>query len=144
MDNSYYNSEEIDLKNIFSALRRNTKKILFLSSISTVLIFSYLNSLKPLWRGSFNIVVKTREQTPSNNSSNFQNILSFNKSNSNETEKLILQSPLVLKPVYEYVLKYDKNQGNSTEALTFKRWLSTFKIDFEKYYGRSKIIFGSF
>ena len=106
-------NDEIDLNSIFKSIKRNTKQLVIFSSASTIIIFSYLLTLPPIWRGNFNILVKSKNSTEYNNSQLFPGtIFNFNPiDNSNETQKLILQSPLVLKPVFEYVVDYKKNKN---------------------------------
>ena len=90
--------------------------------------------MPPIWRGNFNILVKSKNSTELNNSQLFPGtILNFNPiDNSNETQKLILQSPLVLKPVFEYVVDYKKNKNEFNNSFTFKSWVKTLVVDFEK------------
>ena len=127
-------NDEIDLNNIFKSIKRNTKQLVIFSSTSTIIIFSYLLTLPPIWRGNFNILVKSKNSTELNNSQLFPGtILNFNPiDNSNETQKLILQSPLVLKPVFEYVVDYKKNKNEFSNSFTFKSWVKTLVVDFEK------------
>ena len=127
-------NDEIDLNIIFKSIKRNTKQLVIFSSTSTIIIFSYLLTLPPIWRGNFNILVKSKNSTELNNSQLFPGtILNFNPiDNSNETQKLILQSPLVLKPVFEYVVDYKKNKNEFNNSFTFKSWVKTLVVDFEK------------
>ena len=98
-------NDEIDLKSIFKSFRRNAKQLVIFSAASTIIIFSYLETKPPIWRGSFNILVKKQKSTSTFNPQQIAgNILKLNPMNDNSTQKLILQSPLVLKPVFEYVV----------------------------------------
>ena len=55
--------------------------------------------------------------------------LSNNKSQTT-TQKLILKSPSVLMPVYEYVKNYYSENGENTASMTFKSWIKNdIKID---------------
>ena len=127
------NHDEIDLKSIFKSLSRNTKQLVILSSTSTIIIFSYLLTMPPIWRGSFNILVKRQNSTEKYNAQQItRSIINFNPiENTNETQKLILQSPLVLKPVFEYVVDYKKNKDALKSSITFKSWVKSLEVDFE-------------
>ena len=128
-------NDEIDLLSIFESVKRNTKQLIIFSSTSTIIIFSYLLTMPPVWRGNFNILVKSKNSTEYDNSERFtRSLLTLNPLdtfNSNETQKLILQSPLVLKPVFEYVVDYKKNKNEFRDSFTFKSWVETLVVDFE-------------
>tara|TARA_Y200000002_G_scaffold171499_1_gene141522 strand:- start:747 stop:2243 length:1497 start_codon:yes stop_codon:yes gene_type:complete len=127
-----FNNDEIDLFSFFKSIKRNTRQLILFSTVSTVIIFSYLLSKPQVWRGSFNILVKSSNEIndPQDlGSLNFLN-LNFNK-NGNETQKIILQSPLVLKPVFEYIVDYKKKKNELDNSFTFKSWISTLSIEFE-------------
>ena len=87
--------------------------------------------MPPIWRGSFNILVKSQNPTELYNQqlktkSIFNTII-----DTNETQRLILQSPLVLKPVFNYVMEYKKNKDTLKKSFTFKSWIGSLAIDFE-------------
>lgn len=134
MANPFDNNDELDLNSIFKSIRRNTKQLVIFSFTSTIIIFSYLLTKPPTWKGSFNILVKRQNASSKVTPQIAKNILNFNPiDNTNETQKLILQSPLVLKPVFEYVVDYKKNKnGNELkDSITFKSWVKSLDIDFE-------------
>ena len=127
----FENNDEIDLNSIFKSIRRNTKQLVIFSFTSTIIIFSYLLTKPPIWKGSFTILVK-RQNASSKITPQLNKILSFNAiDNTNETQKLILQSPLVLKPVFEYVVDYKKNKDALKSSITFKSWVKSLEVDFE-------------
>ena len=63
--------------------------------------------------------------------SNLAGIGSGNPANSLKTEVRILESPSVLKPVYDYVLE-EKLAGENIDGYTFSDWLPNLKVALEK------------
>lgn len=115
--------EEINLGLFFKTLLRE-KKLISLITLST----SFLTALStffitPVYLGSFNIVVKNK----SNNKKIFENSLPFsdsiNLNSRDNTEKLILESPSVLKPVYTYVIDHYKEKNLKNKKLSFQAWI---------------------
>ena len=130
------NDDEIDLLAIFRIILRQ-KKFVFLFTLSTTLaaIF-YSITAAPIWIGSFDILVQKKGQN--NNQSVASSLAtitgddSFVSGNKNETERLILLSPSVLMPVYEYINNYYKKNDLETFS-SFKSWRDKeLNIDFEK------------
>ena len=130
------NDNEIDLLAIFRIILRQ-KKFVFLFTLSTTLaaIF-YSITAAPIWIGSFDILVQKKGQNNNQSvASSLANITgddSFVSGNKNETERLILLSPSVLMPVYEYINNYYKKNDLETFS-SFKSWRDKeLNIDFEK------------
>ena len=113
----------IDLQSLFRILKRGKKLIFLIVLSSTFITGIYSIKTKPKWIGSFNIVVKKNSEDTANASmnpiANFNNIVN----DTNETERLILQSPSVLMPVFDFVknhyhvCKLHKLKGNSFVSL---------------------------
>ena len=128
-------SGEIDLLDIFSTFFREKRLIFlvtFLTTLSSVIYFSFV---KPIYQGSFNVVVKDNKgnnNIESVNNSFFKVIGgSSNSSTDLETQRLILQSPSVLMPVFDYVRDYYLTSGEE-KKFGFKAWVTnSLKIDFE-------------
>ena len=64
--------------------------------------------------------------------SNLAGIGSGNPANSLKTEVRILESPSVLKPVYDYVLEEKIKAGENIDGYTFSDWLPNLKVALEK------------
>ena len=101
-DNQINENDEINLYFIFNTLVREKKSILivvFLSTLSSI-IFSFI--VKPIWKGSFNIVVKQDENSTNILGKMPSDLLGIDLGSNagDKTQKLILQSPSVLMPVY--------------------------------------------
>ena len=134
MNTNNYNSE-IDLKKIFGSLIRNKLSLLIFTLISTIVCFSYASTLKPIWRGNFNILVSNQKKQSNDTNLDTNAILSQLKITNNisgdgETQRLILSSPFVLGSVYDYVIDY-KERNSQNSNLTFKSWMSSIEIAFE-------------
>ena len=141
MNNNLKNNNdygEIDLLSLFQTLKRN-KKTIFLTTIlftSFALIYSKMQS--PIYKGTFQIVVKENNKSISDNSifSNLPSNLNlipnnFINKNSNKTQEFILKSPSVLNPVYKFNLKEYEIRNDSIKNLSYKKWIKqTLSINF--------------
>tara|TARA_B100000886_G_scaffold307947_1_gene241298 strand:- start:1542 stop:3116 length:1575 start_codon:yes stop_codon:yes gene_type:complete len=117
------NDGEIDLLSVWNSLVREKFLILFLTvlSSSSAILYTYL--VQPIWSGSFNIVVKKNEQTGTSFSTNkIISSLVGGDNSQNRTEEIILRSPLVLMPVFDYVKNYYNQNKINTENLSFSEW----------------------
>lgn len=118
--------DEIDLKSIFKFFKRGKSFIFGIVLTSTLLSTLFAFTTKPRWSGSFNIVVK-KDATNSNSSNTFGSyslfLKSIKKNNENETQRLILMSPSVLMPVFDFVKSYYDARNINTEKLFFKEWV---------------------
>ena len=125
--------EEINLSHLFATLIRNKKPIITISLTSSIIAAFTVFNKPTIWEGSFNILTKNNQEKTSNyNSMNGfargLNLLSGDSDDDNETQRLILSSPLVLMPVYEFFQEY--NDGNK---ISFKKWMKSYlDIAFEK------------
>ena len=130
-----FDRDEIDLKSLFRILKRGKKLIFLIVLSSTFITGIYSIKTKPKWAGSFNIVVKNNSNTGKNINplNNFNGI--FNNrivNDGNETERLILQSPSVLMPVFDFVKSHYQENNINTDKLFFKEWVeNSLKINFE-------------
>ena len=134
-NNQTSENDEINLNFIFNTLFREKKFILivvFLSTLSSI-IFSFI--VKPIWKGSFNIVVKEDESQSNILGKGASDLLGIDLgvSEGNKTQILILKSPSVLMPVYEYVKDEYEKKGIKTNSMDFKEWLKgDLLIEFQK------------
>lgn len=127
--------DEIDLLAIIRIILRKKKSIFLFTLTTTLTAIFYSITVSPTWIGSFDILVQKKEQ---NNSESFANSLvsitgdDSLLGNKNKTERLILLSPSVLMPVYEYINDYYKKNDLETFS-SFKSWRDKeLNIDFEK------------
>ena len=125
-------SDSINIKNIIKLLKRESKLILIIASFSTVASSVFALNIKPVYQGSFNIVVKKEKDESSNVAFAFPAVINrISRRQENETQRLILNSPLILTPVYEYFQEYNLKKGIDVENITFKKWLKEFHINFQ-------------
>tara|TARA_A100001388_G_scaffold216296_1_gene166828 strand:- start:526 stop:2091 length:1566 start_codon:yes stop_codon:yes gene_type:complete len=127
------NDGEIDLFSVWKNLVREKFLILFLTILSTSSAVLYTYTAKPIWSGSFDIVVKKNNQTRNSISSNpLISSLVIGEDSQNRTEEIILGSPLVLMPVFEYVKNYYNKKNIDTTYLSFSEWAANeLKIGFQ-------------
>jgi len=137
MNNNKLNSSEnelnssINLRTFLNALKRESKLIVVLMTLSTIASSIYSLNIKPIYLGNFNIVVKKEDKNISNIGMILPPSLSrITKRQENETQRLILKSPLVLLPVYEYVQNYNLNRGIENKNITFKKWVKELDINY--------------
>ena len=114
--------EELDLKYLINLILRNKKFIISITIISFFVSCLIGLSRKKVWQGQFEIVLsKSKDKKTSSllgalEDFNLSNIAS-SKTESLNTEIGILESPLVLMPVFEYVKEKKLNKN-----LLFSGW----------------------
>ena len=126
------NNEDLDLNILLNILLRKKKFIVFITLLSSLISSIFVLKTKPIYKGSFNIVIKEAQQTNLSTNNSLLNSL-ISKQDDNETQKLILSSPSVLLPVYEYVKRYNDEKGIDISDISFSKWAKTsLNIDFKK------------
>ena len=111
----------IEIKNIIKFFSRNKKSISLTSFIFFLLSCFYGLSLKRIWEGQFEIVLKT--ENSSNKTLNLKNPMVTNllrESNDLQTQVGILESSSVLMPIFEFVKNEQNNKIN--KKFTFSNW----------------------
>lgn len=133
----YQIENEVDFRELIS-LVKNNKYLLFIVSFVFCLIgFFYSYFGKPTFKGEFQIVLQDSDSSsPLNNIAstlfggsdfNLKGVLSSQtKGKAIDTEIAILQSPSILKPVYDFVLESKLKEGEDWSELTFKEWANSF------------------
>ncbi len=124
--------EEVDIKNIFRFIIRNKNLIGAATFISFVLACFYSLSLKRIWEGQFQIVLKSDNNSKiSSLNPALSNFIGSNKDDNLKTEVGILQSPSVLMPIYEFANGMD-NKDNTSTNIPFYKWKSNLDIELER------------
>ena len=135
-------NDEIDLRQISNSISRH--KILVLKIALAIFAFSgvYAFIQKPLWEGQFQIVLENPNPGTSGrlaqfsaNNPIFANLagLGGGASSQLETEVVVLESPSVLKPTYDFVQRYKSQKGENTSNWTFLSWRdSNLRIELKK------------
>ncbi len=119
---------DFDYNKYLNILKRNLKFIFFTSSSITFAALIYTFTAKPIYKGSFEIIVESQNNLSNNkgfslNDTFGANILSSAKDL--QTQQLILQSPLVLEPIYNYVKDNDL-EFKSKNIPNYKSWLGKY------------------
>ena len=133
--------DEIDLRQVAGALGRQRRLIAAVAGASLLLSGLYAFTRKPVWEGQFQIVLENQDsgmgrlaQLAAQNPmlANLAGLGGSNGASSLETEVKILESPSVLKPVYDFVLKERRQAGENVDRYTFSDWLPSLKVELEK------------
>ena len=134
------NNDEIDLREILKAILRRKNLVFKISAISLIISLIHAFTQKPVWEGEFQIVLEEKNsqagklaQLAATNPM-LANIagLGGNNSSSLKTEVKILESPSVLKPVYNFVRSQKLKAGENVNNYTFSDWLPNLKVELEK------------
>ena len=124
---SYHQGDNlIKLETILSFFGRNKKIISPVTIIILFLSIFYAFIAKKTWEGQFQIVLATDQN------SEFSDLLETNEKilqiggvqtdNKLDTEVTILESPLVLMPIFEFVKKNKEANGKNVKNFTFQDW----------------------
>ena len=121
--------EDFDMTIIWNTFLRNKKSILLVTFVSGLLSVIYSFNIKPIWIGSFEVVVRKENDITEKNIKSKNDITSFIKGESlydSKTQALILKSPSVLLPVYEFVQKEYLKRGIKREEISYSSWFKTY------------------
>lgn len=123
-------NDEIDFGEVASTLYRRWRLVAGITAGTTIAAALVTVAQKPVWEGEFQIVVANRDEQQSRSSELFASnsaLATLIGANSNgnelETEVKILKSPLVLKPVFDFVLSSKSQAGQNVDDLRFAKWL---------------------
>ena len=129
---SHTDNDEIDLKQVFATLSRHKRLVGGMTLAAIIFSTVYAYTKKPLWEGSFQIVLENNEgnangrlaQLAASNPmlSSLAGLGGVDKS-SLRTEVKVLESPSVLKPIYDYVKAEKAEMGNNSRNWSYKKWL---------------------
>ena len=108
--------EEIDLVDLLKIFQRRWA-IIFIFIIGSIFFSVPYSLTRPkLWAGNFKIVTDTKSKPKSKLDIN----LDFNSNLT--TQIVILESPLILRSVYDYAIKLDQEKGIENNDLTYNKW----------------------
>ena len=132
--------DEIDLRQVAGALLRHKRLIAAVAGASVVLSGIYAFTRKTVWEGQFQIVLQNEQQPSSGAASLLQSnpglanlIGAGGGENQLETEVKILESPSVLKPVFDYVKSQKEKSGEDVSEWRYTDWLKdNLTIELEK------------
>ena len=122
--------EEVNFQDILNLFKRRWS-IIFIFIVSSI-FFSVPFSLtrQKIWQGSFKIVIENTKNSSSTSgigsatSQLYGALLGSRVNMKNEltTQVLILESPLILKPVFNHAKNLYKEQGTDVSNLTYEKW----------------------
>ena len=123
-------NDEIDLRQVYGAIRRRKSLIAKITAATVLLSGIYASTRKSIWQGQFEIVLASAQSPSSQASSLFQsnpglaNLIGAGGGNDQlETEVEILESPSVLKPVFDFVKQQKQERGINTQDWRYADWL---------------------
>ena len=126
------NEDEIDLRRVFKTLRRRKSLIAKITFATFLLSGLYALTRKPVWEGQFEIVLASTKSPSAQASSLLQshpglaNLIGASGGNDQlETEVQILESPSVLKPVFDFVKQQKQQQGIDTQTWRYAGWMKS-------------------
>ena len=118
-------NDDIQLINYINPLLRNKKFIATFTIVASILSVIYSYRIKPIYRGSIEILATNyndRVNTRSPALSNILNLGGGNFINRIDNRILILQSPSILNPVFEFVKKEYERKGINTKNMNYNSW----------------------
>jgi succinoglycan biosynthesis transport protein ExoP len=133
-------SDEIDLRQLTATLQRHWHLIAKVASGALVVSTVYAWITPRVWEGGFQIVLASKDGSNSNLSrlAAINPILATidlgaNGSRDNlETEMTVLESPSVLKPVFDFVRSSKQRDGKNIADMRFSSWVKSVKVELEK------------
>ena len=121
--------DEIDLRQVGGALLRHKRLIGAVAGSALVLSTLYAFTRKPVWEGQFQIVLQNNEQPSSGSAALLQRnpglaglIGAGGGGSQLETEVKILESPSVLKPVFDFVKASKAKAGDDLSEWRYSDW----------------------
>ena len=121
----------IEIIQIFRLLSRHKTLVIATSAASLVFSAIYAFTQKPVWEGQFEIVLANNQSSTSQMGQLLQSnpglasIIGTSVSNNQlETEVKILESPSVLKPVFDFVKQEKEKEGQDLQNWRYTNWLN--------------------
>ena len=134
-------AEEINLKRLLAALRRRWSFILAGIALGGLVAAITTARTKETWEGNFEIVLNPKSQGNGlagamGSNPVLANLAALGKGGGKEaeleTEVKILQSPSVLRPVFDKVRAQKAARGQNVDGYTFRSWTNKLSIKLEK------------
>ena len=117
---------EIDLKELINSIVRRKFYLLGVSSTTLLLGIIYGIITKPVWQGHFQIVMNNEKPSSFSTPNTIIDLsgLSSNYASSElKTEVKILESPFILKPIYDFVKDEKSKNGKDVSKWNFYKWM---------------------
>lgn len=123
-------SNEIDINQIFLLIIKNKKFISTITIIGIILSTLYSLYVKRTWKGTFQIVLNSANESLkplSLNQSRYRDLLKSTEENVLDTEVEILKSPSVLMETFEFVKQNKRSKNDSSlKGVIFEKWRDNF------------------
>ena len=122
-------TDDIDPKQIIGVLKRQKLLVLKICALVTLCSGVYALTGKPVWKGQFEIVLADRSSSSRGaqllqNNPGVANLIGLDSgSNQLQTEVEILESPSVLKPVFDFVKQKKQQKGLNVEEWRYGDWI---------------------
>ena len=133
--------DEIDLRQLAAALERRWRLIAKVAGGALLLSTVYAFLQPRVWQGEFQIVLASGDSGGGRLASlaaanpmlaNLAGLGGGGSKDSLDTEVKVLESPSVLKPVFDYVRTRKQRAGQNVDGLRFSDWVDTVKVELEK------------
>ncbi len=127
-------NNELDLIYLLNIFLRHKKTLFTTTFIGTLLGIIYSLIQQPIYMGRFQIVVDSNgeESNVGLKDTSIRNLIAGQAISSLKSEELILKSPFVLKPVYEYAVNEYELRNDRKKNWSFNKWSSkTLNINFQ-------------
>ena len=131
--------DEIDLRRLTAALQRNWQLIVKVAGGTLLASTLYAFSQPRVWKGEFQIVLADEVDGGSKSLIGSNPLLSSisslsGKGNINNiaTEVKILESPSVLKPVYDFVRESKRKSGKNVDGMRLSNWVKSVEVGISK------------
>jgi succinoglycan biosynthesis transport protein ExoP len=133
--------DEIDLRQLAAALQRHWRLIAKVAGGALALSTLCALFAPRVWQGEFQIVLASADsgggrlaQLAAANPmlANLAGLGGGGSKDSLETEVKVLESPSVLKPVFDFVRSSKQRAGQNTDGMRFSDWVESVKVELEK------------
>lgn len=131
--------DEIDLGQLAASLKRRWKLIGAVASGTLVLSGVVTLLQKPVWEGEFQIVLASSQEGSGGRlaqlaaSTGLAGLSGGGGKDSLETEVKVLESPSVLRPVFDFVRASKMRAGDNVEGLRYENWArGSLEVELEK------------
>ena len=128
-----HTDDDIDLRQVFGSLLRHKVLIAGITATSVLTAGCYAFTRKPVWEGSFQILLENQSSgsvgrlaqsaAASPMLSNLAGLGGSAGASSLKTEVKILESPSVLKPVYDFVKASKTSAGEDVSKWIYTNWV---------------------
>jgi succinoglycan biosynthesis transport protein ExoP len=131
--------DEIDLRQLAEALQRQWRLIARVAGGALVVSTVYALITPRVWEGEFQIVLTSKTSTSDTlaqltaNNPILDTLSGGGGSESSlATEVKVLESPSVLKPVFDFVRSTKQRAGKNTDGMRFSSWVKSVKVELVK------------